>query len=384
MSTVPEEESEAMAVPTVGDTPTAAPQHKRRQVAADLRRLVATLAPGDRLPSVSDLERHFGVAKNTVREAVQMLRDEGLVEARHGSGTFVAGGETLPPLAAAATGTLVALVPVPVPVLNAFFRHCVDELTAQAEKRGLKLVCRYVSGEATLADVVDLRALRPAGFLLFNYRVMAPVARALRQKGVTNVVVVGIPPIGEMPDVPCVYGDHEHGADLVAGRLLGLGHRRIAYVHEFATTDLRQLRRWHRHERVLREAGIAAEEGTIIGPERWGAWRDDPAAFRALLERPGAPTALAAWNDGVAVELLHLLGRAGLSVPGDVSLIGYDNLPVGAHSHPPLDTVDSHVTHQVRHALDLLSAPLEPGAAVPTVVVTPTPLYRQSGAPPAR
>jgi DNA-binding LacI/PurR family transcriptional regulator len=64
-------------------------------------------------------------------------------------------------------------------------------------------------------------------------------------------------------------------------------------------------------------------------------------------------------------------------VPEDVALIGYDNVPVGAQTEPPLDTVDPHTGVQIRHALDMLGAPPEPGR-VPIVVVTPTLLCRAS------
>src|SRR5690242_2637239 len=64
--------------------------HKRRRVASSLRDMIATLAVGDRLPSVPELERHFGVAKSTVEAAVGELQAEGLIVRRQGSGTFVA------------------------------------------------------------------------------------------------------------------------------------------------------------------------------------------------------------------------------------------------------------------------------------------------------
>lgn len=62
-----------------------------RQIAAELRRLITSgrLTPGAKLPSESELIEHYGVARMTVRQAMQELRGEGLVVAEHGKGVFV-------------------------------------------------------------------------------------------------------------------------------------------------------------------------------------------------------------------------------------------------------------------------------------------------------
>jgi DNA-binding LacI/PurR family transcriptional regulator len=355
---------------------------KREQIARSLRELTKTMSPGERLPSVSDLERQFGVATNTVMAVLGALRDEGLVVSRPRSGTYVA--EAVPDAPhgkhpKTTVTTLGTTLGVLAPPQNAFFRHCVDELTAQAERRGLKLVCHYSRhGDTALAQTLDLVALHAAGYLLFSYS-LAPVAAALMERG-QRAVVVGIPPVDVAPSVPCVFGDHEHGASLATRRLLERGHRRIAYGHGYTGTDPKGLRRWRGYEQALLEAGLAPSEA-IIDPERVRAWHEDVDALRGFFGRSDSPTGLVAWTDAMAVEVLHLLRRAGLHVPEDVSVVGYDNLPLGAHSHPPLDTLDGHVEVQVRHALEML---LSPRASAPaaTVVVTPTLVCRESCARP--
>jgi GntR family transcriptional regulator len=64
--------------------------HKHRALADDLRILAVSLAPGDRMPSVPELVREYGVAPSTAQAAVETLRREGVVVRRRGSGTFVA------------------------------------------------------------------------------------------------------------------------------------------------------------------------------------------------------------------------------------------------------------------------------------------------------
>lgn len=370
------------------DTPTrtAAKLRKHEVLTAELRDLALSLAPGDRFPSQNELMRRFGVSDRTVLRSLDELRRDGWIVRRNGSGTFVAqrdngtdntvntdGAEALP-------GTERGTLAVVALHANPFFRHCVEELTAQAGLEGLRVVCQYADHRSDLADALALEPLRPAAFLLISYG-LADMAEPLRRRG-HRVAVLGTPPAGVTPETPCVYGDHELGGRLAAERLLALGHRRIGYAHRRSSPDvLTQSRRWQSHCRTLRAAGLDPEAQPVLGSETFLACRGNPELARDLFRAPGAPTALAVWTDAEAAAWLAILGRAGIHVPEDVSVIGYDNVPLGADSHPPLDTVDPHIPVQVSKVLELLTAP-ETTGVTPIVTVTPSLLTRDSCAPP--
>jgi DNA-binding LacI/PurR family transcriptional regulator len=356
--------------------------HKRHQVAEGLRTLIATLSSGDRLPSVSELERHFGVATGTVEAAIKMLRREGLVASQPGAGLYVAervrsagSVDAVDASGGVARKTRYATLAVLAHSSNPFFRCCVEELTLQAAAAGLKVVCHYGSPDDSLkdylGDALDLETLRPAGFLVFSYKLVS-IASALVERG-HRTVLVGSLPADVVPSVPCVCGDQEHGAYLATRRLLDLGHRRIACNERILSSGRRR-----GHERALREARITGPARTFhVPPHSW----DDPPLLRRHLEREDAPTGILTWSDNEAVPLLHLLHRAGLRVPEDVSVMGYDNLPDGAHSRPPLDTIDGHIAVQIRQALSILASQPKEGP-FPLVSVTPTLVCRASCARP--
>jgi DNA-binding LacI/PurR family transcriptional regulator len=104
-----------------------------------------------------------------------------------------------------------------------------------------------------------------------------------------------------------------------------------------------------------------------------------------LLGRPTLPTALIALNDEIAAGALWRLQRAGLKVPHDVSIVGFDNMPIANHTNPRLTTVDQQVTETVTAAVEMLFELLKvPGAHLPTRQVDAQLVARDSVAPPPR
>ena len=154
--------------------------------------------------------------------------------------------------------------------------------------------------------------------------------------------------------------------------LIALGHRRIFISERYAGVE--------EAVREARERGIEVAYEPL-GKELVEQWAGAPEAAREYFGRPASPTAVLTWNDQHAIMLLNLLHRAGLRVPDDVSVMGYDNLPQGADLHPALTTVDCAVDLQVSLALRLLmqSDPVGPGQAI---CVQPSLVVRESCAAP--
>jgi LacI family transcriptional regulator len=105
-----------------------------------------------------------------------------------------------------------------------------------------------------------------------------------------------------------------------------------------------------------------------------------------LLGRPTLPTALIALNDEIAAGALWRLQRAGLVVPRDLSIVGFDNMPIASHTTPRLSTVDQQVVEMVTATMDMLFELLQskPGTNLPTRHVNAQLVARDSVAPPPR
>ncbi|WOI52399.1 LacI family DNA-binding transcriptional regulator [Parvularcula sp. LCG005] len=129
--------------------------------------------------------------------------------------------------------------------------------------------------------------------------------------------------------------DHE-GAKAAALHIAALGHRRIGHVHGPST-----FRSAHERRRGFEEG--LAEHGLTLDPAlmREGAYTFESGAAGAasLLAMDDPPTALFMGNDEMAVGAYQAAREAGLSIPEDVSIVGYDDTPMASRVYPPMTTV---------------------------------------------
>jgi LacI family transcriptional regulator len=164
----------------------------------------------------------------------------------------------------------------------------------------------------------------------------------LEELAVARVPVVVISCWEERAD--CVAVDDRAGMAVAVEHLHGLGHRRIAHVTGHLVEDSTRAARYAGYERAMRGHGLPAR--LLDG--------DDRGAVRAALAGPDPPTAFAAANDLIAVELIDLLEPLGLRVPGDVSIVGFDGTDLGAHSRIALTTVAQPRARLIAEGLELL------------------------------
>jgi DNA-binding LacI/PurR family transcriptional regulator len=178
-------------------------------------------------------------------------------------------------------------------------------------------------------------------------------------------------------DADLVIIDESHGTELVLDHLVGLGHERIAHVDGGKGAGGPQRR--SAFLRGMRARRLGARARVIPGDftEEAGA-----AAARALLAGPSLPTAVFAANDMVAAGLLGGFDDAALEVPGDVSIVGYDNNFIAHLAHVSLTTVDQPRTEMGRMALELLLDRIDNRRPSVVRLVEPKLVVRSTTAPP--
>jgi DNA-binding LacI/PurR family transcriptional regulator len=137
--------------------------------------------------------------------------------------------------------------------------------------------------------------------------------------------------------VDVVRTDDELGLHLAVDHLVGLGHRRIAHVDGGRTAASAERRRGYLD--AMRRHGLERFSRVLPG----GPGEDDGARAAEELRAGPVPTAVAMFNDLSAAGLLDVLRRSGLSVPGDVSVVGYDDASFSRLAHIDLTTVAQDV-----------------------------------------
>jgi len=146
---------------------------------------------------------------------------------------------------------------------------------------------------------------------------------------------------GYHPDLCCVYPDDVQGGRIATQHLIELGHHKIAYMSDYLKTPFHpsMRMRYQGYHEALRSAGIAFDPQYQIE----GARGRISARLMAkkLLSMPAPPTAIFAASDTQAIGILDVAGEMGLHIPGDLSVIGYDDIRDAEYMS--LTTINQHL-----------------------------------------
>jgi DNA-binding LacI/PurR family transcriptional regulator len=200
----------------------------------------------------------------------------------------------------------------------------------------------------------------------------------LRAKGVPFVV---FDPTAELPDdVPFVGATNWRGGRAATQHLIDLGHRRIAMISAPEEALFARARLDGYHSAMVR-AGLPVDRGMVV--EARLTREDGYAAACTLLARRERPTAIFTTNDLQALGVYQAAREQGLGIPEDLSVVGFDDLPVVAWVDPPLTTVHQPLTEMAIAATEL-ALTLGRGEQAPQLglEIATTLKVRQSTAPP--
>ncbi|MET9877503.1 LacI family DNA-binding transcriptional regulator [Actinacidiphila glaucinigra] len=230
---------------------------------------------------------------------------------------------------------------------------------------------------------------RPLGVVLVFSSLPDDIKRKLRSRAINFVI---IDPAGDPePDVPSVGSANWAGGVAATRHLIDLGHRRIGIITG-PDDMLCSLARLDGFRSAMGMAGLAVDNDLI----RYGDFHVQGGhdGALALLEQPDPPTAIFAGSDLQALGVLEAARVKGLQVPRDLSVVGYDDLPLAQWASPSLTTVNQPLVEMAEEAARMLlrlSQPEEAGdksntrmeLGVRLVVRKSTASPREPGATPA-
>jgi DNA-binding LacI/PurR family transcriptional regulator len=223
--------------------------------------------------------------------------------------------------------------------------------------------------EREITAVEMLRSKRVDGVIVTSSRVGALYLEHLERIGVP-IVLINNHNEQSGRYTFTVTVDNRHGGQLATAHLVQLGHQRIGYVTGPAnsSSDLGRLAGYHQ---ALFEGGIEPDPVLVVP----GNGRPDGGerALELMSSMDELPTAVFCYNDMTAIGLVHAARRAGLSIPHDLAVVGFDDILFASYLYPPLTTIAQPRVEMGQRAmhmmLSLITAGEDGGEQLANIVV---------------
>lgn len=278
------------------------------------------------------------------------------------------------------TGTTRTIGLMVADISNPFFARMADAVEDQAHAAGYNLILYNTHSDPEREQTyLQIAAQRWVDGMLFV--TTTDELRGLHALQAAGIPVVAIDRIPRDYEGPHVILDNRTTGLLAAEHLLDLDHRDL--VHICGPLDLRlSVERLESFESAVRERGFTPIPH-VVGDASWSC-ESGYQAMRTLLEGERRPTAVFAANDRLAIGAMRAIVEAGMRIPGDVSVMGVDDIELAAYQTPPLTTIRQSLrdvaTLATRILLDLVNGT---ESRPSRVVFEPELVVRQSTAHPS-
>jgi LacI family transcriptional regulator len=342
-----------------------------------LRRRIAdgTYPLETKLPSERNLAEEFEVSRVTIRKSLETLKNDGMITGRPGLGSIVS---AVAPVTAPAPPNIGFVVQH---LSNPYYSAFASALEAVLRGHDLNMVLAGTgqNPDEELQCLQRMTELQVRGVLLcVPDRLHHPEAMKAFLKRRLPVVIIG----GRQPGVALdtVDSDNRAGMTAAVDHLLELGHTRIGFLSAMAygRSDVRL----ELTAELLTARGL--DPGPVVRvdtPDLAGG----RLAFDRLLEQKSRPTAVLCTNDITAIGAIQRAFELGVSIPGEVSIVGYDDIPMAGMATVPLTTVAVPLSELAELAFERLSARVEGHAGSPIhLTIEPRLVERASTAPRGR
>lgn len=236
-------------------------------------------------------------------------------------------------------------------ITNPFFPELIHSFEEIAVENGYEILIGSTAHDPKLVEQVTDRMLQRnvEGVAVMTFGVEESVLDRLASRDVP-LVFIDIAP--EAPGTSALIVDYQLGIGQAVQHLAVLGHRRVAFIAGPAGLHSAMLRE-KAFVRSTREIGLDAAEYIVRGDHTM---EGGTKAMEGLLRHRLPPTAVVCSNDMTAIGVLHAISDAGLRVPQDISVIGFDDVHIARYVTPPLTTVQMSCRTLAAQAFSALRA----------------------------
>jgi LacI family transcriptional regulator len=237
-------------------------------------------------------------------------------------------------------------------ITNPFFPELIQGFEDIAVEHGYEILVSSTNHDPKRMSHCIRRMLerKVDGVAVMTFGIEAPLLEQLAQRKVP-LVFIDVGPDG--PGINVLKVDYRHGIRQGVQHLAALGHRNIAFLRGPMGLHSAQSR-LDAFSESMRECGITPDPAWILQGEH--TLEGGMSAMQQLLAGKNMPTAVMCSNDMTAIGVLHTMYRAGLRVPDDLSVVGFDNIHIAEVTIPPLTTVQMSRFDLARAAVTALRA----------------------------
>lgn len=233
---------------------------------------------------------------------------------------------------------------------KSFTIKIVNYMEYELKKKGISVFLSIINGKEDFDIPISIQQMKTNGLLLLG---------DIPLDTIVKLCTTGLPIV--MVDVwylnvklDNVMANNFTGAFEVTEYLINMGHRKIAFVGspEYSFSFVERHRGYLECMQLHREKGTINYEATDTFEDHFTPF--SPSSFREILRKTDRPTAIVAANDPVAFKLYQILDKEGLKIPGDISIVGFDNVEKCDWVKPKLTSVNISKETIAKRAIDLL------------------------------
>ena len=306
-----------------------------------------SLSSGERLPSVSELSRAIGISRATTGKAIANMINDGFLISRPKKGIYLS---DVPQKQA----------DKPLEII-----YCLIEAGTSLRDSALDYLIHNSFWSTLMAGVrntaKDLSDIRLRVSFLEEFIAEADITPRGRDWSVVGFIVLGDPHKHLWPplvrlnapivlvngatrsrQISEVYVDVALGVEMLVDHLVLLGHERIAYCGVLEKKHRFNYRKFEGFKRAMRKHSLDIEDAYCR--ECYFGMEEGYNAAKYFLDLPQPPTAVISLNDETAIGAMRCFCDAGLSVPDDISVTGFDNIISSSYTIPSLTTISSRMT----------------------------------------
>ena len=336
-----------------------APVPLYQQVAADIRRRIVSgnMPVGVQIPPHKDLAVEYGVSVITINKALSGLVSEGLLHSHVGRGTFV----MVRPASTSGIAAPTTIGFVLRDLSSPFFSLIAHAAQQRADALGVGILFASSSNRLDREEeqIRRLRLLGVHGFIIVSMSRTFQISEAIQTLHDSDFPYVMVSwTSGD--DVPFVGLDLAKAGYLAAQHLLSFGYSRFGYLIDRIGSLNGELR-MSRYRSTIEDAGYEIDPAFIFEHSyalEQNDYKSGYAAGEAIARLASRPDAMFCFNDLGALGLEDALLDAGLNVPGDVAIVGLDDIELAQRARVPLTTVRQPVDTIGARAVDTILARL--------------------------